>query len=127
MTCKDNQYGGVKGCGVSYLLVDMWDEICTNLEDARASVVITAVDYAKALNRLSFQHCLRAFGRKRASSDTIRLLATFLSNRTMTVRVHNTWSAPLPVYGGVPQGLILGVLLFNVSTDDLEEDGCDNQ
>ena len=40
----------------------------------------------------------------------------------MSVRVNNTWSEPLPVYGGVPQGSILGVLLFNISTDDLEDD-----
>ena len=55
----------------------------------------------------------------------ISIPATFLSNRTMTVRVNNTWSVPLPVYGGIPQGSILGVLLFNVSTDDLEDDDQD--
>ena len=82
VSCKRNQYGGVKGCGVGHLLVDMWDEILTNLEDASAAIMLTAVDYAKAFNRLSFQHCLRAFARKGASTETIRLLATFLSNRT---------------------------------------------
>ena len=127
VSCKENQYGGIKGCGVNHFLVDMWDEICCNLEDARASMVITAVDYAKAFNRLSFQHCLRAFARKGASTETISLLATFLSNRTMSVRVNNTWSAPLPVHGGVPQGSILGVLLFNISTDDLEDDQEDDR
>ena len=100
----------------------MWDEICCNLEDARASMVITAVDYAKSFNRLCLQHCLRAFARKGASTETLRILASFLSNRTMSVRVHNTWSRPLPVHGGVPQGSIVGVLLFNISTDDLEDD-----
>ena len=96
------------------------------MEDARASVNLTAIDYAKAFNRLSFQYCLEAFARKGASTEMIAILATFLSNRTMSVRVNNTWSIPLPVYGGVPQGSILGVLLFNVSTDDLE-DGDDNR
>ena len=121
VTCKENQYGGIKGCSVNHLLVDMWDTICWDLEDARAATLITAINYAKAFNRLSFQHCLEAFARKGACSQLITILATFLSNRTMTVRVSDTWSRPLPVYGGVPQGSILGVMLFNVATDDLED------
>ena len=120
--CKRNQYGGIKGCSVSHLLVDLWNEIATNLEDARAATMITAIDYAKAFNRLSFQHCMAAFARKGASSQTIALLATFLSNRTLTVRVADAWSAPQPVFDGVPQGSILGVMLFNVFTDDLEDE-----
>ena len=127
VTCKENQYGGIKGCSVSHLLVDLWDRICWDLEDARAATLITAIDYAKAFNRLSFQHCLLAFARKGASSQTLALLATFLSNRVMSVRVSDTWSAPLPVYGGVPQGSILGVMLFNIATDDLEDDEEDVQ
>ena len=121
VSCKDNQYGGIKGCSVDHLLVDLWDEVLWNLEDERAATMITGIDYAKAFNRLSFQHCLRAFARKGASSQTISLLSTFLSNRTMSVRVSDTWSVPKPVYGGVPQGSILGVLLFNIATDDLED------
>ena len=127
VSCKKNQYGGVKGCGVSHLLVDMWDEALTSLEDARAAVMMTAIDYAKAFNRLSFQHCLTAFARKGASTEIIRLLATFLSNRVMSVRVNSTWSEPLPVFGGVPQGSILGLLLFNIATDDLEDEENDDR
>ena len=39
----------------------------------------------------------------------------------MRVKVGQSWSAPRPIHGGVPQGSILGVFLFNVTTDDLED------
>ena len=117
---RSNQYGGVKGCGTSHLLIGVWDEVMRGLEDDRASIMLTSVDYAKAFNRLSFQRCLEAFARLGASTPVIELIATFLSNRSMTVRVGDCWSAPWPVYGEVPQGFILGVFLFNAATDDLE-------
>ena len=97
----------------------MGSEMC--IRDSRAAVVLTSINYAKAFNRLSFQHCLRAFARHGDSTPMLEKLATFLSNRVMWVKVGKEWSAPRPVNGGVPQGSILGVFLFNVTTDELED------
>ena len=118
---KPNQFGGVKGCSTNHLLLEIWQDICSNLEDHRCSTVLTAIDYAKAFNRLSYQKCLESFHQKGASSSVLRLLACFLSGRHMTVRAGSTWSKPKRVDGGCPQGSILGVFLFNVTTDDLED------
>ena len=121
VTTKLNQYGGVRSCSGTHLILKVWQKILQNLEDRRAATVLTSIDYTKAFNRLSFQHCLKAFAQKGSSSPVLRLLATFLSDKTMTVRVGNSWSTPRPVTGGYPQGSILGVFLFNVTTDDLED------
>lgn len=122
ITVKNNQYGGVKGCSTTHMIIELLQQICENAEDYRSATVLTAIDYSKAFNRVSYQHCLEAFRKKGASTNILRLLATFLSNRTMSVRVGQHWSHPLPVSGGCPQGSILGVWLFNVTTDDLEDD-----
>ena len=121
VACKYNQFGGVKGCSGTQMLIDVWQRLLTSLEDRRAGVVLTSIYYAKAFNRLSFQHCLRAFAKQGASTPILKLIAAFLSDRTMSVRVSSTWSTPRAVTGGCPQGSILGVLLFNLITDDLED------
>ena len=118
---KNNQFGGSKGCGAPHLLISVWQNILNDLEDCRAGTLLTAIDYAKAFNRMGYQECLRSLARHGASDQLVRLVATFLTGRKMSVRVGNYWSSERTVHGGVPQGSILGVLLFNVTTDNLED------
>ena len=118
---KKPQFGGTKGCSTSHLLISVGQRILSDLEDCRAARLLTAIDYAKAFNRMKFQECLKSFARHGASTELIAIIATFLSNRVMTVRVGNSWSNKRPVNDGIPQGSILGVLLFNMTTDNLED------
>ena len=83
VSLRSNQYGGVKGVSTDHVLVQMWQGILQDLEDYRASTIITSVDYSKAFNRMSYQHCLAALVRNGASTDILRLIATFLTNRIM--------------------------------------------
>ena len=108
VTLRSNQYGGVRGVGTDHLLVQFWQTILQNLEDYRAATLVTSIDYSKAFNRMSYQHCLGAFARNGASTPVLRLVATFLTNSGMTVKVGQVMSSPRPVSGGCPQGSILG-------------------
>ena len=118
---RSNQYGGVKGLSTDHLLVNIWQRIFENAEDYRAPTIVTSIDYAKAFNRMSYQECLKALARNGASSPIIELVATFLTDRKMRVKVGSVMSHPKDVKGGCPQGSILGVFLFNATIDDLEE------
>ena len=118
---KSNQYGGVAGCGTQHMLIDMWQKILSDLEDPRAATAVAAIDYAKAFNRMSFDKCLESFANEGATRSLMQILGAFLEGRRMTVRVGESWSDMREVMGGFPQGSVLGVLLFNCTIDDLED------
>ena len=117
---RENQMGGMKGAGSEHYLVQLWQNVLENLEDPRAASLLTSIDYAKAFNRLDFSQCLGALADKGASNEIISLVASFLTSRTMAVKVGQALSNPRVVLGGVPQGSILGVFLFNVTIDSFE-------
>ena len=122
---RKNQYGGVKGSGSEHFLVETWQRVLEGCEDPRAGVLLSSIDYSKAFNRLDFAECLRALKRKGACQQLIRIVASFLTDRQMTVRIGSAFSDFRVVLGGVPQGSLLGVLLFNLAIDSYEANSND--
>ena len=76
-------------------------------------------DLSKALDCLAHGHIiakLHAYGLSRNACD---LLASYLSNRHQRVKIQSSRSERRVLRKGVPQGWILGSLLFNVFINDL--------
>ena len=117
---RSNQMGGMKGAGTEHYLVELFQLVLESLEDPRAASVMTSIDYSKAFNRLDFLHCLEALAAKGASTELIQIVGSFLTSRTMSVKVGQARSKPRVVLGGVPQGSILGFFLFNATIDSFE-------
>lgn len=94
---------GVRGLGTEHFLVDLWQKILEDLDDSRAGTLITSIDYSKAFNRLDFACCLKSLKAKGVSSELLKIIASFLSGRSMKVKVGSTYSNPRTVEGGVPK------------------------
>ena len=120
---SSKQYGGEPGCGPAHFLLQMNEFIHSSLEDNRAGVVMTSMNFSKAFNRLSHLTCLTELNKKGASTDMMKLVSCFLRGRKMSVRLGGTSSKFRPVNAGAPQGSVLGCFLFNVGIDTLQ-DGC---
>lgn len=116
VTLRTNQFGGVKDCCTEHCLVDLWQQVLENLEDPRAAYLITSIDYAKSFNHLHLEHCLKSLARKGLSGNLIKILASFLTGHVIS----NVQSTKRIFQGGVPQGSLLGVFLFNSAIDDFE-------
>ena len=72
------------------------------------SAAFDTIDHTFLLQRLA-----HVFG---IHSTALYWLFSYLSNRTQTVTVKNCSSAPVPGCSGVPQGSVLGPVLFVFST-----------
>ena len=88
--------------------------------DNRACVSLMSLDFSKAFNRLDHAHVLRSYTRLGASTQVISLFASFLSGRTMRVKVADALSSPRNVNGGAPQGSCAGVQIYTVGTDSID-------
>ena len=87
----------------------------------REEAKLMSVDFEKAFNRMDHATCLKALLRLGAKREDVELVCTFLSDRTMKVKVGDAYSSPRLVPGGSPQGSILGTFLFCAATNEFNE------
>ena len=112
------QCGFRKGYSSQYCLILMLERWKKSI-DKRGSSGALLTDLSKAFDCLSHELLiakLRAYG---FSDDALRLIYSYLSMRHQRVRINSNYSTWFEIICGVPQGSILGPLIFNIYLADL--------
>ena len=79
------------------------------------------IDFAKAFDKVDFMVTLKKLKGLGISGKVGKWIHSFLTNRSLVVLVRNARSQPMAVKSGVPQGSVLGPLLFLVLIGDIDQ------
>ena len=113
----NHQYGFRSGHSTELAALELTDRIITALDNHNTPLNIF-LDLSKAFDTLDHTILLDKLLYYGIRSTAYNLLRSYLANREQFVELNDTASKTLPIVTGVPQGSILGPLLFLIYIND---------
>ena len=108
-----SQHGFRKGRSCVTQLLHFLDQVYKGLESGQ-KVEVIYTDFEKAFDKVDHGVLLSKLYHYGVRGKLLKLIESYLKDRTFSVRVGDSLSTPRSATSGVPQGSLLGPLFFLV-------------
>ena len=113
-----NQFGFQKNCSTDYAILELINEITSSFEKGRYTLGVF-IDLSKAFDTVNHNILLQKLKHYGTTGNILKWLHSYLTNRKQYVSYNGNGTKYQEITCGVPQGSILGPLLFWIYVNDL--------
>ncbi len=115
-----NQSGFIPGHSTIYQLIDIYNQICTAFDEKKSTCIVFC-DISKAFDRVWHKGLFFKLRQHGINGQLLQWINNYLANRNQRVFVESSFSDIKYITAGVPQGSVLGPLLFLIYVNDIAD------